>query len=298
MFDPKTAEDIKGVAESFGIEPAALLAIAEVESGGQAFAIVDGRHEPLIRFEGHYFDQRLSGSNRTRARAEGLSSPAAGEIANPPGQAARWKMLERAAAIDGRAAYESVSWGLGQVMGAHWAWLDFADVDALVAEARQGAAGQARLMARYIEKAGLAAAIRSHDWEAFARGYNGPGYRRHAYHVKMAAAYARHTGRPAPAQPADDATPALLGRGSRGEAVADLQRLLGALGYPLEDDGVFGAATAEAVKRFQRDRRLPADGLVGPRTRAAIQAALPFGRGGAGLWRSLACWLKGRLWPD
>jgi hypothetical protein len=43
-------------------------------------------------------------------------------------------------------------------MGAHWAWLGFDSVDALVEEARSGAAGQARLMARYIEKAGLAEA--------------------------------------------------------------------------------------------------------------------------------------------
>ncbi len=100
MFDPQTAEEIRQVAESFGFEPAALLAIAEVESGGQVFATVDGRREPLIRFEGHYFDQRLSGADRRRARAEGLASPVAGEIANPPSQSARWRLLERAASID------------------------------------------------------------------------------------------------------------------------------------------------------------------------------------------------------
>jgi N-acetylmuramidase len=81
--------------------------------------------------------------------------------------------------------------GIGQVMGAHWAWLGYADVDALIAEARGGVAGQVRLMARYIDKAGLAAAIRRCDWEAFARGYNGPQFRRHGYHVKIAAAYHR-----------------------------------------------------------------------------------------------------------
>ena len=74
-------------------------------------------------------------------------------------------------------------------MGAHWAWLGFADVDALVTEARSGAAGQVRLMARYIEKAGLFTAIENHDWEAFARGYNGPDYKRYSYHLKLAAAY-------------------------------------------------------------------------------------------------------------
>ncbi len=154
-----------------------------------------------------------------------------------------------------------------------------------------------RLMARYIDKAGLAGAIGSHDWEAFARGYNGPGYKRYSYHLKIAAAHARLTGRPAPAAPPEDETPALLGRGSRGKAVADLQRILTALGYPLDDDGIFGQATERAVKRFQSDRGLPADGLVGPDTRAAIAAALPFGSGGARLWQQLTGWLKGRLWP-
>ncbi len=201
MFNDQISEEIMAVAREFGLEPAALLAIAEVESGGRAFSVVAGKAEPLIRFEAHYFDRRLSHGKRARARAEGLASPRAGEIANPSSQAARWKLLERAAAIDRKAAYKSVSWGLGQVMGAHWAWLGFADVDALVAEARSNAAGQARLMARYIEKAGLTAAIHGHDWEAFARGYNGPAYKRFSYHLKLAAAYQRHSGTVADPRP-------------------------------------------------------------------------------------------------
>jgi hypothetical protein len=60
-----------------------------------------------------------------------------------------------------------------------------------VAEARGSVAGKVRLMARYIDKAGLAAAVRRRDWETFARGYNGPQYRRDGYHRKIAAAYHR-----------------------------------------------------------------------------------------------------------
>ena len=138
MFTAETANEIEEVAQEFGIEPAALLAVAEIESGGSVFAMIDGKEEPLIRFEGHYFDRRLSGDAQEMARAAGLASPNAGEVANPASQAARWRLLARAAEIDRKAAYESVSWGLGQVMGAHWAWLGFADVDALVAEARDG----------------------------------------------------------------------------------------------------------------------------------------------------------------
>src|SRR5690606_12550109 len=126
---------------------------------------------------------------------------------NPASQAARWKLLRRAVAIDRVAAYESVSWGVGQVMGAHWAWLGHASVDALVGEARSGVCGQVRLMARYITRAGLADALKSHDWAAFARGYNGPAYRRNGYDTRLAKAYARFTKAVAEPKPAGGTPP-------------------------------------------------------------------------------------------
>lgn len=61
--------------------------------------------------------------------------------------------------------------------------------------------------------------------------------------------------------------------GARGDKVTQLQRDLTRLGYPLEDDGVFGPKTDAAVKKFQRDHGLEADGIVGPKTRAAIERA-------------------------
>lgn len=298
MFTEEAADEIRKVASEFGIEPSAMLAVAEVESGGAVFAFVDGRQEPLIRFEGHYFDRRLSGNALAAARAAGLASPHAGVVANPASQASRWRLLARAAAIDRKAAYESVSWGLGQVMGAHWAWLGFADVDALAAEARDGAAGQARLMARLIDKAGLADALKRRDWEAFARGYNGPGYRRNAYHAKLAAAYRKHAaGRAAGGSdvkrtrpPAG--SPTVLRKGSAGDAVRDLQQQLAALGYPLTADGIFGGDTETALQAFQRDHGLTVDGVAGPKTLAAIAEAMPFGSAGGGWWRTLVRWWR------
>lgn len=287
MFTNEIKAEITRIAQAFDLEPAALLAIADVESGGRAFALVDGRHEPLIRFEGHYFDRRLSQADREIARTAGLASPIAGAVANPRSQAGRWKMLAQAQAIDRKAAHEATSWGLGQVMGAHWAWLGFADVDALVAEARSGAAGQARLMARYIVKSGLAPAIRQRDWESFARGYNGPGFARNAYHLKIAAAFRRHAGTVAhDTQNAD----APLRQGSAGASVAVLQRTLSALGYPLDVDGKFGPATSAAVKSFQRDHGLAADGIVGAETRRAISDAMPIGSAWRRLWAALKRW--------
>lgn len=53
----------------------------------------------------------------------------------------------------------------------------------------------------------------------------------------------------------------ILKRGSRGEAVVKLQRLLG-----IGDDGIFGYGTERAVKDFQRSRGLYPDGVVGKAT--------------------------------
>lgn len=57
----------------------------------------------------------------------------------------------------------------------------------------------------------------------------------------------------------------LLRKGSGGPGVAAVQ---GALGVPA--DGVFGARTRAAVRAFQARRGLAVDGIVGPQTRAAL----------------------------
>src|SRR6266545_2786243 len=66
--------------------------------------------------------------------------------------------------------------------------------------------------------------------------------------------------------------PDALRRGSAGEPVRDVQRRLAAVGYSTagDDPGVFGAATQEAVRKFQEQRGLRSDGDVGPETWAAL----------------------------
>lgn len=208
MIDFQLRQSVIKIAKQLNLEPAALAAVAHIESGLVPHVLVVGRQEPLIRFEGHYFDRRLTGAAQARARKAGLASPRAGAVKNPATQAARWALLEKARIIDRKAADESTSWGMGQVMGAHWAWLGFVSVDALVAEARSGADGQLRLMARYIVKAGLATALCRQDWKAFARGYNGPGFARNAYDLKLAHAFDRYKREDWRVEPAEQRNPA------------------------------------------------------------------------------------------
>ncbi len=78
----------------------------------------------------------------------------------------------------------------------------------------------------------------------------------------------------------------LIRSGDRGPAVRDVQRRLARLLAPdLVDDGAFGPHTRDAVRDFQRQRGLPADGIVGPETWHALVEA-GFGLGDRLLWHS------------
>jgi peptidoglycan hydrolase-like protein with peptidoglycan-binding domain len=66
------------------------------------------------------------------------------------------------------------------------------------------------------------------------------------------------------ALPADPNTPQLA-RGAHGSAVTGLQHGLATFN-PGPADGDFGPQTEHAVKAYQADRGLPADGIVGDRT--------------------------------
>ena len=295
-MEQKLIEAAGDSARRLNVEVEALVAVAWIESGGRALTTVNGRQEPLIRFEGHYFDRRLKGVEKVKAREAGLSSPIAGAVKNPAGQKARWALLEKAASIDRQAAYESTSFGVGQVMGAHWAWLGYPDVDELVNDARAGLGGQVRLMEKFIDKAGLADALRHKDWAKFARGYNGTAYKKNAYDRKLAEAFERlrskDVARPYVPQ-SNDAGTQVLRIGMRGEAVANLQQMLTAHGYPTRQDGIFGAQTLSALKRFQKEAALEQDGVVGVETRKALEAANVQANPLPGVWMRLKnLWLR------
>ena len=54
------------------------------------------------------------------------------------------------------------------------------------------------------------------------------------------------------------------------EAVLGLQNALNNRGQQVHVDGVFGSTTEDAVRQFQHDSGLDADGIVGPRTWGAL----------------------------
>lgn len=69
--------------------------------------------------------------------------------------------------------------------------------------------------------------------------------------------------------------------GARGDDVRKIQQALKNWGYYKGSvDGVFGSGTLSAVKEFQRKNGLTVDGIVGPKTAAALGIALSGGETG------------------
>lgn len=188
--DPRSlqASDFEDAAAELGVEVAAIKAVCEVESSGGGFI---GKH-PKVLFERHIFRRRLKDRdlNPDDFGRPDLIHPSPGGYR---GGAAELDRLRDAMRINEDAALESASWGLFQIMGFHWERLGYESAKAFVHEMYRGEREHLMAFVKFIQANGLDGAMRAHDWAAFARGYNGPAYRRNRYDTKMAAAYLRHS---------------------------------------------------------------------------------------------------------
>lgn len=188
-------------AAQLNVEVAAIRAVAEVESPGEAF---DDQGRPRILFERHYF-HRLTGGRFARSDPD-LSNPTWGGYGK---FRAQYPKLQRAYRLDPDAALQSASWGRFQIMGEHYARLGYASPQHMVQAFSRSEDEHLRAFVRFVQTDSvLLRALQRRDWAAFARTYNGKGYRKNAYDEHLRQAYERLTpARPPPPHPAAPATP-------------------------------------------------------------------------------------------
>lgn len=191
---PLTDADFRAVADSLGVEVAAIKAVVDIETGRNHTGFHrDGR--PLVNFDLGLFKRRAAsrGVSLTRARSTHPETFAPLNITRYGSQqAAHYARLDGAMAIDSIAAIEATFWGMFQIGGFNWKLAGATSHQDFVARMSRSEYDQLILFANFIRNTGLLKYLRSKNWSAFARFYNGPGYASHGYHTRLAAAYARH----------------------------------------------------------------------------------------------------------
>lgn len=195
-----------GVAIEHNIEPECLLAVVQVESDGKALE-VDGK-TPCLLFERHIFYRELVKAKGPAATALQLGLANIGwrpstQYKDQNTSQKRLDLFARARRLHEMAAIRSCSWGVGQTMGFLAEELKFRDALAMFNYmVAGGIPAQVECMVREIENKRLTPRLNDHQWAAFARVYNGPGYAQNNYDSKMAVAWAGWKKRGVPIVPA------------------------------------------------------------------------------------------------
>jgi hypothetical protein len=193
------SDHIADASKMLDIDTASVRAVYEVESRGTGF-LPDGR--VVILYERHIMRRRLLANGFSRDEVAALCTRYPGLVSKSTGGyrglAAEHFRLGNARTLDDTSALESCSWGLFQIMGYHWQRLGFDSVQGFVNAMAVSEQDQLMAFVRFIltdDK--LRDALQAHDWAAFARRYNGPGYRKNQYDTRLAEAYAKHQERAA-----------------------------------------------------------------------------------------------------
>lgn len=230
---------VRRLAQRYGIPAAFALGVVDKESAGRAFYTVKGEQRPAIRIEGHYVYRRLPASKKAEAVKLGLAHAKAGGLKNPNNMAARYTLLGKIIEFAGaEIAYQSISMGIGQVMGSNFEVVGAGSARNMFQQAYTFE-GQVQHMLAFIANTPKALkAAKAYEYENFAKVYNGSAAKE-SYWLELAQFVRQYlNGTDAPSVPV--------------KHTADLERIK-ALGF-------------DSVMSFQSNRGIKVDGIIGPIT--------------------------------
>lgn len=184
-----TETDFEEVAAELGVEVAAIKAVVEIEAGRTHEGFF-APGKPLINFDLSMF--RRFATRRGVNLSKYSKSHSVVFASSRGSQSRAHRRLEAARSINPHAAVEGTFWGMFQIGGFNWKKCGAENIDDFVCRMSRSERDQLEMFASFISSTGLVKHLKTKNWAAFARGYNGPGYAKRSYHTRMAQAYARH----------------------------------------------------------------------------------------------------------
>jgi hypothetical protein len=191
---PQAESDIQKAAKKIGCEVAVIKAVNAVESGGRRGFLSNG--ELIILFEGHVFWRELKKLGLDPIQLSKGNKDILYQTwtkAHYKGGLLEHDRLKRAIQINKNAALASASWGKFQIMGNNFKACGFNNAQDFVNFNKQSEENQLLCFVEFVISMGLKDALKTKNWRAFARGYNGAGYEKNEYHIKLANAYKRYS---------------------------------------------------------------------------------------------------------
>lgn len=196
-------QNLRDFSKEYNLELPKVKAINEIESQGKGF-LIHGR--PKILFEGHVFWRELEkrGINPNDLLTERTKDVLYKKWTKShyKGGAGEYTRLEKAAGMSDKtevhdAAYCAASWGAFQIMGYHYERLGYASVDHFATEMYEHEKEHLNAFGKFIKYTdfkgkSLLEWLRESNWINFAKGYNGSGYQKNKYDIKLEKAYAYH----------------------------------------------------------------------------------------------------------
>lgn len=184
-------QDLPRIGAIIGVGEDVLHAIMDVEAPKSGF---DAEGRPRILFEPHIFYRELGpGTKRDEAVRQGLAYEKWKSGAYGP-ESGQYDRLARAILIDRSAALRSASWGRGQIMGLNCKLVGFATAESMAHAFAASEAAQVEAIVTFAASNKLDATLRRidakrtstpADWQPFALGYNGSGYRANRYDERL-----------------------------------------------------------------------------------------------------------------
>ncbi len=188
-----TGKDIIEASEFLVVEPAALWAVADVETNGRGF-LHSGK--PKILFEGHIFFKLMEDRAGPTIAIKGATEH--GEVCYPKWDRSKYKggeaeygRLEEARGINDSLALQSASWGLFQLMGFNFPLAGFPSIYQFVMAMYQSERQHLLAIARWMKNTGVYKLLQARRWTDFAKAYNGPSYKVNFYDSRLEVAYGR-----------------------------------------------------------------------------------------------------------
>ncbi len=193
-------KDLIDFAELYNLDLAAVKAVNQIESSGKGFLAFG---KPRILFEGHVFWKELKKRNiEPNSFLNSLSQDVLYEKWTKKyyrGGEGEYERMEKAANISDspgtkEAAYCSASWGAFQIMGYNYKNLGYNSIDNWVSVMNDHEREHLAAFGKFISMKSISGKklvnwLQEKNWEKFAEGYNGSGYKKNKYDEKLKAAY-------------------------------------------------------------------------------------------------------------